>query len=84
MNSTNLRVIEITEYQPKYFNKSDISEEWGIILYEKYKNQVDVEFPSYKTRHQWKLTAKGWVGYIPVKGTPSVNVVHYQNYPVNP
>ncbi|MBC5795949.1 restriction endonuclease [Sphaerospermopsis sp. LEGE 00249] len=66
MNSENLQIIEITEYQNKYFSHNEISEEYGITLYEKYKNQVDVEFPSYKTRYQWKLTAKGWVGYIPV------------------
>ncbi|MFM5979274.1 MAG: McrC family protein [Sphaerospermopsis kisseleviana] len=66
MHSTNLQIIEITEYQPKYFSNNEISEDCGISLYEKYKNQVDVEFPSYKTRHKWKLTAKGWVGYIPV------------------
>lgn len=66
MNSENLQIIEITEYQNKYFSHNEISEEYGITLYEKYKNQVDVEFPRYKTRYQWKLTAKGWVGYIPV------------------
>ncbi|MBD2294557.1 hypothetical protein H6G06_13985 [Anabaena sphaerica FACHB-251] len=60
MNSTNLQIIEITEYQNKYFSHDEISEEYGITLYEKYQNQVDVEFPSYKTRYQWKLTAKGW------------------------
>jgi 5-methylcytosine-specific restriction enzyme subunit McrC len=66
MKPANLRVIEITEYQNKSFYRDEISEEVGIILYEKYKNQVDVDFPSPKTRYQWKLTAKGWVGYIPV------------------
>ncbi|MFM2064933.1 MAG: hypothetical protein RLZZ507_4604 [Cyanobacteriota bacterium] len=65
MNSTNLQIIEITEYQPKYFNKSDISEEWGIALL-KYKKEVDVDFPTPKTGNKWKLTAKGWVGYIPL------------------
>lgn len=66
MNSTNLQVIEITEYQAKYFNKSDISEECGIVVGKKYKKEVDVDFPTPKTDDKWKLTAQGWVGYIPV------------------
>lgn len=66
MNSANLQIIELNEYQSKYFNRSDISTEWGIVLDKKYKNQVDVDFPTPKTDDKWKITAKGWVGYIPV------------------
>jgi 5-methylcytosine-specific restriction enzyme subunit McrC len=65
MKSANSQVIEITEYQSKYFNNYEISEEWGIALL-KYRKEIDVEFPTPKTANKWKLTAKGWVGYIPV------------------
>ncbi|MEI6444373.1 MAG: restriction endonuclease [Nostocales cyanobacterium ELA583] len=74
MKPANLRVIEITEYQNKSFSRDEISEEVGIILYEKYKNQVDVDFPSPKTRYQWKLTAKGWVGYIPINSDLALKI----------
>lgn len=65
MNSANLQIIEITEYQSQYFNRSDILEKWGIALL-KYRKEIDVDFPTPKTGNKWKLTAKGWVGYIPV------------------
>ncbi|HEY9294950.1 MAG TPA: restriction endonuclease, partial [Phormidium sp.] len=31
-----------------------------------YDKQVTVDFPTPKTGNKWKLTAKGWVGHIPV------------------
>ncbi|BCL36296.1 McrC family protein [Nostoc sp. MS1] len=61
-----LKIIEIAEYETKYFERDDIPDEDGIQLYEKYKTQVDVDFPNYKTRNKWYLKAKGWVGYIPI------------------
>ncbi len=66
MKPGNLKIIELTEYQSKSFERDEISQEVEIILHEKYKNRVDVDPPSYKTRYQWKLTAKGSVGYISV------------------
>ncbi|WP_313935893.1 McrC family protein [Anabaena azotica] len=77
-----LKIIEITEYQTKYFEPDDIPPEAGIKLYEKYTAQVDVEFPNYITRHQGYLKAKGWVGYIPlsseiaIKINPKVSIVN--------
>ena len=66
MKPANLKILEITEYQPHFFSREEISQEVGIILYEKYQSQVNVEFPSHKTRYQWKLIAQGYVGYIPL------------------
>lgn len=60
------RIIEINEYEEKYFLKDEISELVGIDLYKKYKNQLEIDFPSYRTGNQWRLKAKGWVGYIPI------------------
>ena len=37
MNSANFKILEITEYQPHFFSREEISEEVGIILYEKYQ-----------------------------------------------
>ncbi|MFM7407215.1 MAG: McrC family protein [Cuspidothrix sp.] len=65
MKSGNLQIIQITEYQPKYFSKSEIPKECGIALLN-YKKEVDIDFPTPKTGDKWKLTAKSWVGYIPV------------------
>ncbi len=72
INPAQLRVIEITEYENKSFTLDEILYSAGVELYEKYKTQVDIEFPTYTTRNRWKLKAKGWVGYIPV--TPELHL----------
>ena len=74
MNSANLKIIELTEYQSKSFPHDEISKEVEIILCEKYKNQVDLDSPSYKTGNQWKLTAKGYVGYIPLNSDLALKI----------
>ncbi|MBW4427385.1 MAG: McrC family protein [Nostoc desertorum CM1-VF14] len=63
---------ELTEYEEKSFKFDEIPNSAGVELYEKYKTQVDIEFPNYKTKEHWKLKAKGWVGYIPV--TPELHL----------
>ena len=74
MNPASFKILEITEYQPHFFSREEISEEVGIILYEKYQSQVNVEFPSPKTRNQWKLTANGYVGYIPLNADLALKI----------
>ncbi|WP_375498576.1 McrC family protein [uncultured Nostoc sp.] len=66
INLTKPRIIELTEYENKLFPLDKIPYSAGVELYEKYKTQVDIEFPTYTTRQHWKLKAKGWVGYIPI------------------
>ncbi|OUL28108.1 restriction endonuclease [Nostoc sp. RF31YmG] len=66
VNPVKHRIIEITEYQDKLFTHQEIPDSVGKELYDKYKTQIDIEFPSYTTKYQWRLKSKGWVGYIPV------------------
>ena len=40
--------------------------EVGESLWRDYGEQVGVDFPSPKTDGQWRLTSRGWVGYIPL------------------
>lgn len=61
-----LRIIELTEYAPKYLEREEITPAIEEALWRNYKNQVKVESPSFQTRGKWKLTAQGWVGYIPL------------------
>ncbi|MBG1239870.1 hypothetical protein [Nostoc sp. NZL] len=65
-------IIELTEYENKLFQRDEIPDSVGVELDDKYKTQVDIEFPNHKTRQHWKLKAKGWVGYIPV--TPELHL----------
>lgn len=66
MNPAQPRIIELTEYENKSFQRDEIPEAAGIELYQKYQTQVELEFPNYKTRYKWQMKAKGWVGYIPL------------------
>lgn len=68
------KVIELTEYESKFFPLTDIPHSAGVKLYENYHKQVHVEFPNYKTGNQWQLKAKGWVGYIPLTTEISLNI----------
>lgn len=80
INPAQLRIIELIEYEKKLFAINEITESAGVELYEKYKNQVDVEFPSYKTGNKWQLKAKGWVGYIPI--TPELGLKLQPKVPI--
>lgn len=68
------KIVELTEYQPQYFMRNEFEEDVAISLYENYGNQIDVEFPNPKTNFRWKITAKGWVGYIPVNSNFNVKI----------
>ncbi len=66
MNTTQPRIIKLAEYQAALFSPGEIPDEVGEILLHNYKNQVEVEFPTPKTKGKWELKAKGWVGHIPL------------------
>jgi len=70
--SAKLRFIELTEYQTKLFHRDELTELAEKQLVDRYAKQVDLYCPSYKTRNQWILKAKGWVGYIPL--TPELGL----------
>lgn len=56
-------LIELTESTPLYCSESTISDEVGIILWNKYSNYIDID-KSFKTENNWELINKGWVGRI--------------------
>jgi 5-methylcytosine-specific restriction enzyme subunit McrC len=66
MTMNDSATLELKEYQPRLVAHADLSPDDGEYLFRQYAQQVDVEFPSPKTDHQWRLTANGWVGYIPL------------------
>ncbi|MBP5973775.1 restriction endonuclease [Brasilonema sp. CT11] len=66
MKSEQPRIIELTEYATKSCQADEIPEGVGIELFQKYKNQIDIDFPTYKTGNKWQLKSNGWVGYIPL------------------
>lgn len=63
-------MIELEEYKNKKLSQSSINDRALNLLWEKYRKEVEVEFPSRKTDGQWQIKSKGWVGYIPL--TPEI------------
>lgn len=66
MSAVSPRIIELVEYVPVFLAQSEIPYGVGEALWRNYQKQVDVEFPSPKTGNRWRLTARGWVGHIPL------------------
>jgi 5-methylcytosine-specific restriction enzyme subunit McrC len=60
------RIVELTEYIPRKFEREEIDDAIAETLWRKYDTQVAVDFPSPKTGGKWKLTSQGWVGHIPL------------------
>lgn len=66
MSASTRREIPLREHIPEYLPREDLSEQQGEMLFQRYGKQVNVDFPSPKTRGRWCLTAQGWVGQIPL------------------
>lgn len=67
------QTIELTEYQPAHFAAGDIPPALGQALWEHYRQQVEVQEPSFRTGGRWRLTALGWAGHIRL--SPDFNLV---------
>jgi len=59
-------ILELTEYQPKILPAAMITEETGKLLFENFKEQVEVEPPTFLNEHHWRITSQGYVGFIPL------------------
>ncbi len=58
--------LHLTEYAPITLPAAAISTEIGSFIHEKYGRYIDIVFPSPRTQNQWRLTALGWVGHLPL------------------
>lgn len=66
MNLDTIKVIEIIEYQSILIPRQDIPQAALDELRQKYKPQLQIGLEDTRYGDFWKLTAKGWVGYIPL------------------
>ena len=66
MNSKESKRIELLEYETQRFPETGISKELGLMIWRSYGNQISIDEPSFKNAEHWCLTAKGWVGHIPL------------------
>jgi 5-methylcytosine-specific restriction enzyme subunit McrC len=84
-----LEVLELKEFEPREIPEADLP--WAIAeqIHIRYGDQVSVELPSFKNGRRWRLTAQGWVGYLPLSApwgirlvpkTPIGNIVRMLEY----
>lgn len=63
---SDIRIIELTEYEPKELDIGALTSEEGEAIWSAQSHRVSVEPPSFRTNNKWRLTSSGWVGYIPI------------------
>lgn len=56
----------LVEYVPLDLPPDALGEDAAAALWRRYRSQVEVEPPSFRTGGRWRLTVQGWAGYIPV------------------
>ena len=52
-------VVELLEYQPRLLPANALSEDVAKMLWQNYRDQLDLEFPDFRTNNQWRLTSLG-------------------------
>ncbi|MEY3869024.1 MAG: hypothetical protein RLZZ338_2915 [Cyanobacteriota bacterium] len=67
------RQIKLKEYEPATFDPDVIPESVGEKIHQNYAKEIEIEFPTPKTKNKWELTSKGRVGHIPI--TPEFHIV---------
>lgn len=75
------KIIELTEHQPKRFERDELDIENAELIWKNHKNLIDVDFPSIKTQWKTQLTPKGWVGQIPL--TPELQIYIKPKVPIS-
>ncbi len=63
------KLLTLTEYQPLQLDRHELPEAAAQRLWRDFRPQVEVEPPSFKTGDRWRLTAQGWVGFLPLSPT---------------
>ena len=66
MPKSTLTVLQLHEYQPAFFAAEQLPESAAQLLHRHYRAQVEVQPPSFLNNGRWQLTARGWVGYLPL------------------
>ncbi|MFZ1029697.1 MAG: restriction endonuclease [Limnoraphis robusta] len=75
------KIIELTEHQPQLFERDELDIENAELIWKNYRDKIDVEFPSIKTKRKIQLKPKGWVGQIPL--TPELQIYIKPKVPIS-
>jgi len=65
---------DLVEFVGKRFNRLELSQADGLALWQEFRGAVEVGFPSPVTDDEWQLTAKGYVGQIPIGETSAIRI----------
>lgn len=68
----NLTEITIREYKTVFLPKDFLSQEFAKFIWNNYSSYLNIDFPSAKTDEKWKITAKGWVGYLAISSNKHI------------
>ncbi|MEG4858836.1 restriction endonuclease [Microcoleus sp. K1-B6] len=74
------QIIELTEYKSESFEPDFIPESVAQKIHHNYDKEIDIEFPTPKTKDKWKLKSKGRVGNIPI--TPEFHIIIHPKVPI--
>lgn len=69
MNVAVPRVLELAEFKPLALAPEDLSAELAATIRIRYSDQIAIEQPWPGVESRWRLTALGWVGFIPLSPT---------------
>lgn len=61
-----MKILKLTEYQTQSFIRDEIPDPIAEKIWRAHSAQVAVEWPTVATNHEWRLTAQGWVGFLPI------------------
>lgn len=67
-------VLELRERTSVRLNRANLADATAQHIWRHYGEHVDVEFPSLRTGGEWQLTARDWVGYIPLPGDGGISL----------
>jgi 5-methylcytosine-specific restriction enzyme subunit McrC len=63
------RRIVVLEYEGTLLPRSDLPDDVAELLWQRHGERITVDWPSPATGQRWRLTSRGWVGYLPLAGT---------------
>ena len=66
MTPSRLLYYTLTEYEPLLLPARALDDHTAELLWRRYRAQIEVEPPSFRTDNQWRLTSQGWAGFIPL------------------
>lgn len=68
-------IFELVEYEPYPIAEGRLSVDCAKALHAAFGKQIDIEPPSFLNNYNWRLTSKGWVGYIPLTASHHFSLI---------